>query len=128
MRNANVVASYPAFDVYSRNVDADGFVELSDGDTLALKSERSNYTKLFSISNVWSYAIKSGRDPEAAAARARENGHALVWINAKAAVISAQHRAKFNTVAVECGMRVKYIGRKYTIEADWNNNLKLVEL
>jgi hypothetical protein len=52
MSNEMLLVSFPAFSVFSREADTEGFVEISDADVLALKSERSAYTKLYYTGNV----------------------------------------------------------------------------
>lgn len=120
MNNETLIKSYPAFDIFERKPNNKGFVRISDSDTLCCG------VRLYYTGNIWSYSIERGIAPEEAHEKAIERGHPVRWINSKCSVISNTDVAKNNAIKVYAGMRVVYMGKKFTIEYDWNNNIKFV--
>jgi len=121
MNNEFLFESFPAFDVFGREPDSEGFVHINDDDVLC------SGVRLYYTGNVWSYAMENGLDPEAAYNKAIENKNQIHWINSMCSVISNTDVKKIKTIKVYAGMKVIYMGKKFTIEDDWNNNLKLVK-
>lgn len=126
MNNETLIKSYPAFDIFERDANHEGFVHINDNDVLGLA--RKNHYDTFKTGNVWTFAKENGMDPEEAAERARNNNNKLYWINKRATSITAWKQDKVNLINVEVGMKVIYAGKKFEIAADWNKNLKLKEL
>ena len=120
MNNETLIKSYPAFDIFERKPNSDGFVHISDSDTLC------SGVRLYYTGNIWSYSIERDVDPEAAYKNAMRRGHPVWWINSKCSVISNNIVEKIKAIKVQAGMKVVYMGKKLTIENDWNNNLKFV--
>jgi hypothetical protein len=126
-KKQELVAAYPAFNVYKRSPKSEGFVEITTEDTLILKVD-GDHKGTFSPGSVVSYALEYNECPLAAVERAKSNGHELVWINANGAMLTAHHRAAEDVVEVEYGMLVRFQGVIATIEKANNNNLKLVTI
>jgi hypothetical protein len=127
-----LVASFPAYDVFAREADHTGYVNITAADTLGLDSGRG-YFRTYSPGSVVSYALQYNECPIKAVEDCRRkmveqpyNGHKLHWINANATVLTSHARAKETLVQVTIGMRVRFEGLHATIEADHNNNLKFV--
>jgi hypothetical protein len=69
MNNETLIKSYPAFDIFERKPNSDGFVPISDSDTLC------SGVRLYYTGNIWSYSIERDVDPEAAYENAMRRGH-----------------------------------------------------
>lgn len=125
-----LIESFPAYDIFEREADSSGFVNITANDTLGFKKgeghPRGAYYKTFSPGSVVSYALQYNECPMEGVERAKERGHALHWINANATVLTSHERAKETVVAVRIGMRVRFEGLLATIEPDHNGNLKFV--
>ena len=126
-KKETLVETYPAFNVFRREPKSAGFVEITAEDTLILKVN-GEHKGTYSPGSVVSYALQYNECPLAAVERAKANGHDLVWINANAAMLTADDRAAENVVEVEYGMLVRFQGVVATIEKAANNNLKLVAI
>lgn len=123
-KKQTLVATFPAYDIFEREAGRDGIVNITADDTLGL--EKRGYYKTFSPGSVVSYALQYNEDPIAAVEAARAKRHALHWINARGAMLTAHDRPKETLVLVRYGMKVRFEGLIATIEADHNDNLKLV--
>lgn len=129
-----LIESFPAYDIFEREAKAygptAGFVNITADDILGLKVDhpRGGYYKTYTPGSVVSYALDYNECPMERVAQAKERGHELHWINARATVITAHKRAKENLVAVHIGMRVCFEGLLATIEAAPNGNLKFVPI
>lgn len=121
-----LIESFPAYDVFEREADRDGHVNITAKDTLGLKSNKGFYWT-YSPGSVVSYALDYNEDPIEAIQDAKSRGHQLHWINQNSTVLSSHARAKEKLVAVHIGMLVRFEGLIATIEKDHNNNLKFVE-
>lgn len=127
----SLIASFPAYDVFEREEDVSvGAVNISCADTLGLDSGKG-FFRTYSPGSVVSSALEYNECPIKAVEDCLEkmikypyNGHKLHWINANASVITSRARAKEQLVNVTLGMRVRFEGRLFTIEADHNNNLR----
>jgi len=128
-KKQTLVATYPAFNVFRREARSNGVVEITTEDTLILKTSNANkslsvHGGTFSAGSVVSYALEYNECPIAAVERAKSNGHDLVWINANAAVLTADHRDAVDVIEIEVGQLVRFQGVTATIEKAPNNNLK----
>ncbi len=132
-----VVESFPAYDIVEREANYTGFVNITSDDTLGLKCtmrhRNESFYRTYTPGSVASYALKNNRDPiEAIEDTKRKmverpyDGHKLHWINANGACISSSPRPRELLVNVTLGMRVCFEGLHFTIERDFNNNLKFV--
>lgn len=121
-----LIESSPAYDVFKREAcRIDGLVQITAGELLGLKKPRGYY-KAYEINSVVSYALEYNEDPIAAVERAKGRGEKLQWINARASVLSASEMPREQLIAVELGMVICFEGVASRIEADFNDNLKLV--
>lgn len=120
-----IIESFPACDIALRESTSDGFVQITADDILGLDSGRGFY-RGYSAGSVVSYALQYNECPIAAVADAKERGHAMHWINARAACISSTPGDRYTMVKVWIGMNVCFEGLRATIEQDHNNNLKFV--
>jgi hypothetical protein len=118
MNNETLVESYTAFDVFQRKADVDGFVHLHDDDVLFYEMS------LYKLGNIWSYALKTGRDVDSLYERAIKEKQPLRWINKRSSVISDVAPDKRRVVKIYDGMCVIYMKEKYVIHRDSNNNFK----
>lgn len=121
----NLIESFPAYDVFERDVTSHGYTEITSKDILGLKSAKGFY-RTYSPGSVASYALQYNECPIEAVADAKARGHQLRWINGRSTCISSSARPKETLVAVHYGMKVRFEGMIATIEADHNNNLKFV--
>ena len=119
--------SFPAYDIYEREADSSGYVNITADDSLGLDSGRGFFRE-YSPGSVVSYALQYNECPMAAVERAKANRHALHWINARAVAITAHAQAKRHLIAVRPGMRVRFEGLLATIELDHNNNLRFAAI
>ena len=126
--------AFPAYVVFEREADSNGFVNITAADELGLDSGKGFY-RTYSAGSVVSYALQYNECPIEAVARTKEkmisqphNGHKLHWINANATCISAHKQAQRQLVRVTLGMRVRFEGLLATIEADHNNNLRFAPI
>lgn len=122
------VATFPAYVVFEREAEPrTGFVNITAADTLGLDSGRG-YFRRYSPGSCASYALEYNECPIAAYERAVKLGHPTHWINACSTVLSDSPRAQEQLVRVTLGMRVLFEGRKFTIEAAPNNNLRFAPI
>jgi len=119
---ANIIASYPAYDVVEPTRDSCGNIPVVAGQVIIVGGRK------FRAGSVVSYMLESGLDPVAAVQRAIENGHPLVWMNPEAAMLTAEKRAKTTHVAVTYQDRIRFEGVTYTLEPAPNNNLEMVRV
>jgi hypothetical protein len=117
-----IINSFPAYDIVEPTFDSCGNIPLVAGQVIIVGGRK------FSVGSVVSYMLKSGMDPVAAVQRAIENGHALVWLNPEATMLTAEKRAKTTHVAVNFQQRVRFEGVTYKIEIAANNNLEMVRV
>ena len=128
-----LIESSPAFNVFRREADRDGFVNITAADTLALKvSTRSgDFHRTYSAGSVVSYALENNECPIQAIEDCKAKmvsypyaGHKLHWINANGSMLTSHARPAETVIEVILGMRVRFQGLLATIEADHNNNLR----
>jgi Na+/H+-translocating membrane pyrophosphatase len=120
-----LVESFPAYNVFEREQDSNGFINITSQDILGVKHPKGFY-RTYSPGSVVSYALQYNEDPIQAVADAKQRGHALHWINGRGACLTAEKRAAETVVAVTIGMKVRFEGLLATIEADFNSNIKFV--
>ena len=130
-KKQELVASYPAYDVYRREATSDGIVNITVDDILVKPSRIGKYQ----AGSVVSYALEYNECPMKAVERCKQNmidhprsGHKLHWINALASAISSDPTEKVDVIEVHYGMKVKFEGIVFTIEEANNNNLQLKEV
>lgn len=119
----SLIASYPAYNVFEREADRTGFVNITANDILALDSGRG-FHRTYRPGSAASYALQYNECPIQAYNEAVARNHATHWINARGSCITAEKRAAEDVVLVRYGMRVRFEGRLFTIEKDHNNNLR----
>jgi|SRR5882672_6196911 len=120
-----IVATFPAYMIAEREADHTGYINITTADRLGLDSGKGFFRE-YSPGSVVSYALESGRCPIEAIERSTARKEALHWINACGSALTAHKQAQRTLVQVRFGMKVCFEGRRFTIESDWNNNLKLV--
>lgn len=120
-----LIATSPAFNVFERQANGDGYVNITADDILALDSGRGFY-RTYSPGSVVSYALEYNECPIAAVEDAKAQGHALHWINARGVAITAHKRPPEDVVLVKLGMKVLFEGLLATIESAPNSNLRFV--
>ncbi|HEY8578191.1 MAG TPA: hypothetical protein VIL88_17835 [Devosia sp.] len=79
----------------------------------------------FKINSMVSASILSGHDPIDAIDRARERGHALVWISSLGAMLTSEPREAKPYIRVRHGMPVLFEGVIYRIDPASNGNIVL---
>jgi len=124
-KKQELVAAYPAYNVYKRAPKSAGFVEITSEDVLILKVD-GDHKGTYLPGSVVSYALEYNECPLAAVERAKSRGEKLVWINSRGALLTADRRAAEDVVEVEYGMLVRFQGVIAHIEKAANNNLQLV--
>jgi hypothetical protein len=133
---ANVVASYPAYDVVERKplpAYRGGVVELRDTETVALAYQSRNHGTMFRIyrvGTVVSYALRSGECPIHAYEQSTARNEETHWLNPCATMITAERRAKETHVHITIGQTVRIEGRLFRIEQHRNSreHLTLVQV
>tara|TARA_R100000808_G_scaffold24041_1_gene54384 strand:- start:703 stop:1113 length:411 start_codon:yes stop_codon:yes gene_type:complete len=130
-KKETLIASYPAYDVYKREANSEGVVNISADDILVKPNHRGKYQ----AGSVVSYALDRNECPIEAIERCKmymvnhpHAGHKLHWINALASGISDSPQAKYKVIEVHHGMRVKFEGVVATIERAPNNNLRFEKI
>jgi hypothetical protein len=118
-----LVESFPAYNVFKREQDSNGYINITSQDILGVKHPKGFY-RTYSPGSVVSYALEYNECPIEAVEQARSRGHALHWINGRGACLTAEKRAAETVVAVEIGTKVRFEGLIATIEADFNGNIK----
>lgn len=128
----SIFECFPAYDVFKRDTDQIGFVNITANDVLGLRVLNSNgstdYFRTYSACSVVSYSLQYNECPIAALEDAKAKGEDLHWINGRGAMLSASPIKKENLVFVEYGMKVRFEGLLATIEKDHNSNLKFVPI
>lgn len=120
-----LVEQHPAYNVFEREADSTGYVNLTASDRLGLKHPRGFFREYYTGSVV-SYALQYNEDPIAAVEDAKAKRQPLHWIGAAGACITSHKRAPTELVLVTIGMKVRFEGLLATIQPDHNNNLKFV--
>jgi hypothetical protein len=130
-KKQELVATYPAYDVYKRDANAEGVVNITADDILVKPNHRGTYQP----GSVASYALEYNECPMKAVEQCKQsmidhpyNGHKLHWINALASCISSGPTKKIDVIEVHYGMKVKFEGIVSTIEKANNDNLQLKEV
>jgi hypothetical protein len=113
--------------------DRRNYTVVSHGDRLEVSEYSLGY---FAFGSVAGYALENHENAEVEIARARGNGHNLVWINALCSVIDCSGKtgqekamdfapagARFHSLKL--GGLVWFEGQSYRIDKDHNRNLKL---
>lgn len=121
-----LIETYPAYDVYVREADADGFVHIVAEELLGLKAK--GYYSTYRAGSVVSYALECGKDPIAKVQQAIERKEPLHWIIQRGVMLTSHKRAAEKLIAVQIGMRVIFEGRKFELVAEANNNIGLKAL
>lgn len=124
MQNETLKESFLAYDVYTREVNREGYTEISVEDRLGLPHTKGFYNEFYANSIV-SYALECGRDPIEAIEKAKKNNHDLHWLNPKATAITSHKQDKKKLIEIKIGMRVKFQGLYFVILKADNNNLTL---
>lgn len=126
-----LVESFPAYEVYEREADHHGLVNITAEDILGLKC--AGFYRTYSPGSVVSYALQYNECPIAAVEECRAKmksdpyaGHKLHWINARGSVLTSHKREAEKIVKVTIGMRVRFEGQVFEIKATHNNNLMFV--
>ena len=132
-KKQSLVESFPAYDVFEREADRSGFVNITVDDILAVNSGKGFY-RTYSPGSVVSYALEYNECPIQAVADCLAKmksdpygGHKLYWINGRGSVLTAHKRAAEQVVKVKIGMKVRFEGKLFTIESAWNQNLAFKE-
>lgn len=134
--NLTIVANFPAWVVYDRAPDENGFTEIFTDEPLALDGGKYPFSQRFYAYSLEDYYAKDGRElTEERRAdserRHRENGMAGLydrWINPISACLTSHKRPQEECIAIHIGMHVKYMGEYFTIEKAPNSNLKFVRV
>lgn len=121
-----VVASYPAYDIIKPRVcQFTNLPVFKSHDVVALKKPR--FYKMFTFGSVASFALENGDDPLESYEESKAKGHALYWLNANCVAITAHDEPKETYYEVNYGDEVLFEGKIFTVEKDFNDNLKLVD-
>ena len=130
-KKQTLVASYPAFDVYKRESNQEGLVNITVDDILVKPDHLGKYQ----AGSIVSYALEYNECPIKAVEECKQkmidqpyNGHKLHWISSLGATISDSSTKKINVVEVEYGMKVNFEGLIATIEKANNGNLQFKEI
>lgn len=119
------LADYPAYSIHAPVIwAAYNAPVLRHGEDIMIRYN-GRWTQ-FSPGSVAGYAIECDDDPVEAIDRARERGHEMKWINSCAVSLTSHKRAKAAYFGLELGTPVYFEGEYFTLEKDWNNNVKLV--
>ena len=122
-----LVETFPAYVVFRREADSNGFVNITSSELLGLKHPRGFYDR-FRPGSVVGYALEYNECPIEAVAQANERGHALHWINKCATALTSHKQDVEVLVEVTVGMPVRFEGKLFTIELDHNDNLKFAPM
>lgn len=127
-KHDTLVASYPAYNVFERTATISGFTHIDTDDILAVEVKHRNggFYRTYLPGSVASYALEYNECPFEARERALANKHPLYYIIARGSVMTDHKREAEKVVRVTFGMKVIFQGKPFTIEEDFNNNLKFV--
>ena len=131
-----LIADFPAWAVFEREPDSEGFVEIFSKENLALDGGKHPYSYRFYAYSLEEYYAKDGRElteerREQAENNHRDSGSAGLydyWLQPISACLTAHVRQKEECIAIRIGMRVRYKDQKFTIESAPNDNLKFVRV
>jgi len=129
MSNAPIIHDYPAYSIHEPQVAPLRGMPVIRSDENIMIYMDGKYGGLwheFSPGSVVSYSLKYDDDPIEAVQRAKKLGHKLKWINKCAVSITSEKRAKQWFYGFELGDKVWFEGEAFTLELDWNRNVKLV--
>lgn len=115
------VATYPGWNVVTREPDSKGFINLTNRDGLISSNHLSRYT----VSSAVSYALEYNDCPIEAYTRCIELGHKTHWINANATSITSEKQEKKTFLEVDFNALYRFEGQIFTIVKAPNNNLNL---
>jgi hypothetical protein len=128
------VASYPAWKVFKRPVDNEGFTVLYSGEPLALKD--GGHVRRYYAYTIDDYFAHEGRaltperknQAELNHIESGEKGMYDVWINPINACLTDAPRQQESCIEIAVGMRVKMNGRALEILPAPNGNLIFKEV
>lgn len=115
-------------------LDSEGKVEalkMEAGEAIAVRiynyrGELNSYTSNFLLGSVAEYATRYGKDPEAAVAKAKADGHKLYYTVTEASVISLHHIPGPDRSTIELGTVIEMDGQTFQVLLAPNDNLTLV--
>lgn len=130
-KKQQLIASYPAFDVYKREANEKGLVNITVDDILVKPDHLGKYQPGSIVSCALEYnecPIKAVEECKQKMIDQPHNGHKLHWIMSLGGTISNSPTKKINVIEVEYGMKVIFEGLIATIEKANNGNLQFKEI
>lgn len=125
--NIKVVASFPAYDVITcPPCSLTNLPVFKAGYRVALKTARAY--KIFTFGSVSSFALENNDCPIESYKNAVDKGHKTHWLNANAVTLSANNQEKEIYREINIGDEILFEGIVFSVEKDWNDNLKLVRI
>lgn len=113
------IKSFPAFDIFTRQADSYGRVNVSAGDQLI------DGSSTYYVSSVVSCALESNQCPIEAIEHAKTNNHQLYWIGTNPICISNSEIVKENMLQVDFDAIYRLEGQAFKIVPANNGNLGL---
>ena len=130
-KKQELIATYPAFDVYKRKPNQEGLVNITANDILVKPDHLGKYQ----AGSIVSYALDYNKCPIKAVEECKQkmidqpyNGHKLHWIMSLGATVSNSPTKKIKVIEVDYGMKVNFEGLVATIEKANNGNLQFEEI
>jgi hypothetical protein len=130
-----VVMTYPAYDIVEREHCWKHPEAINITEDCLLATRESNFLRHYKAGSVMTYAIQNGECPVAAYNSTTEkmekdpySGHKVYWVNQLSSMLTAEKQERKVYVAVEVGMKVRFLGKIFEITAENNHNLGLEEV
>jgi len=115
-----IVATYPAYDIVTREPNGLGITQITSGETLIASDRLATY----SVGSVVSYALEYNECPIHAHRTAVERGHQTHWLNARASIITQSDTSKETHLQVDFDATYNLEGVLVKIVATSNLNLE----
>lgn len=128
--SALIIDDFPAYSVHAPSETAElgkDFVNIHHGDSFMLKPKGSKHWHEFVAGSAVGYALENNEDPIKAFEQCRQRGHKTHWINGCSVSLTAHKQAKKKFVGLAFGDIVRFEGRFFILESDWNQNVTLIK-
>lgn len=123
-KKQKLIKRYPAFDVYRREINHLGFIEISTDDILI---DSEFHLTTYQPGSIVSSALENGQCPIQSIDTCKQNmlnypgnGHRLHWLNERAISISSAHHEKIDVIEIFSGSNIKFEGSYFKIEKKYN--------